>query len=941
MSTTEITRDYVDNFSIKESVIDELIPKYFPDEDISTLNVGLIGLTSELIANTTEDTFNTVSTLMKEIYPNRAQLPETIHSNAAIFQVSNIFSKPSICSFLIILKESDIIANFKQVNGFYYFYLDKNTIVYVKDIPFSLDYDIELKAKKNSDGLTYTFSAQYIMDTYNNTVSEINDPYIKIRRTVDGYLVLQVNMHQCIREYVYETIVNNTKVNFPIINIPFSGKLAGFDVLYKSPEETEFRTQMTKRLLYTPPLKTPFCYYKMTDENSLAITFTTKDLYFQPKFNSELKVILYLTDGEAGLFDVYNGSEINITVDDTESYEYVSSFAIMAKPISASIGGDDQYTLDELQALTVEGMRTSNALTTTPDLNSYFLNLKYHYGNEIKFVAKRDDVSERIYTAFVVMKKGDYIYPTSTLDLSCKVPDMVKIQDNKYIINPGQLFRYKEGSLTDIEFVFDPVNTTEHMDEYRQYIIEHPTRYPQSNPDLIPNYLKTPISFSEYKELMGYDDRKTIFDTDLAGLESRTSPLYTNPFLIVFTKSPTFIGTYLTVSNQAPVLEFISQNDDSFIQFISYNLNIKRLMEQEKKYYLNIRMVPSVTTETKPVTMLNDITKVGTNDLRVVAVFCNGDAEVGCMELIPSTINDDESMMFENTFLTNDMITSTGKMVILPKTNEIINMTEDDQILVPIVNANIKIVTLYKTAGATNKFSDILPGLDGYLITNIYDTSVDGVTYIKPLNSVRSIFVYEDYVNDITHEFLDCKLNSVPLVKYSTALDTTMFNYFISSYIAQYEFLENIIIEKLKGLSGIDTKFYHTYGKSKNFYIGDNSTEIIDSVNITVKFDVWLETGTDVLNATTEIKKFIKAFIETINDDGMNNLYISNLISSLETKFAYISHLKFKGISGYDSMYQAVHDDMINLDILPKDVRKKYLPELLCIDLNDIILSIY
>lgn len=941
MSTTEITRDYIDNFSIKESIIDELIPKYFPGEDISTLNVGLIGLTSELIANTTEDTFNTVSTLMKEIYPNRAQLPETIHSNAAIFQVSNIFSKPSICSFLIILKESDIITNFKQVNGFYYFYLDKNTTVYVKDIPFSLDYDIEIKAKKNSDGLTYTFSAQYILDAYNNSMSDINDPYIKIRRSADGYLALQVSMHQCIREYVYETIVNNTKVNFPIINIPFTGKLAGFDVLYKSPEESDFKTQMTKRLMYTSPLKTPFCYYKLTDEHSLAITFTTKDLYFQPKFNSELKVILYLTDGENGLFDVYNGSEINITVDDNESYEYVSSFAIMAQPISASIGGDDQYTLDELQALTVEGMRTSNALTTTPDLNSYFLNLKYHYGNEIKFVAKRDDVSERIYTAFVVMKKGDYIYPTSTLDLSCKVTDMVKIQENKYIINPGQLFKYKEGSLTDIQFVFDSSKTSEHMDAYRQYIIDHPIRFPQANPELIPNYLKTPISFSEYKELLGYDDRKTIFDTDLIGMETRTSPLYTNPFLIVFTKNPTFIRTYLTVSNQTPVLEFISQNEDSFIQFISYNLNIKRIMERDKKYYLNIKMVPSVTTETKPITTINDITKVNTNDLRVVAIFCDGDVEVGCMELVPTINNEDGSMLFENTFLTNDMITSTGKMVILPKINELINMTDDDQILVPIVNANIKIVTLYKTPGATNKFSDLLPGMDGYSITNTYDTSVDGVTYIKPLNSVRSIFVYEDYINTPDHEFLDCKINSIPLVKYSTALDTDMFNYFISSYIAQYEFLENIIIEKLKGLSGIDTKFYHTYGKSKNFYIGDNSTEIIDSVNITIKFDVWLETGTDVLNATTEIKKFIKSFIETINDDGMNNLYVSNLISSLETKFTYISHLKFKGISGYDSMYQSVHDDMLNLDVLPKDVRKKYLPELLCVDLDNIILSIY
>ena len=54
---TSINRSYIDNFSVKEFTKDKLVPKFFPNEDISDRTVGMIGLTTEQVSNISEDLF--------------------------------------------------------------------------------------------------------------------------------------------------------------------------------------------------------------------------------------------------------------------------------------------------------------------------------------------------------------------------------------------------------------------------------------------------------------------------------------------------------------------------------------------------------------------------------------------------------------------------------------------------------------------------------------------------------------------------------------------------------------------------------------------------------------------------------------------------------------------------------------------------------------------
>ena len=124
-------RSYRDNFSFKSFTKDHLVAKYFDEIDPSLRTIGMIGFTSEQIGNISEDVFNSGSVLFRETFPNRAQIPESIYSHAAIFQLQNVFSNAATCKFLLVMEEEAIIKNMVEnyVNGIYYFYIDKNTML--------------------------------------------------------------------------------------------------------------------------------------------------------------------------------------------------------------------------------------------------------------------------------------------------------------------------------------------------------------------------------------------------------------------------------------------------------------------------------------------------------------------------------------------------------------------------------------------------------------------------------------------------------------------------------------------------------------------------------------------------------------------------------------------------------------------------------------------
>lgn len=876
-----ITRDYVDNFSMKDYAFNVLAPKYFPDIEISDLNIGLTGFTMEQISNFTEDTFRAVSTLINEAYVNRAQIPENIYAHASIYQLDTNFASCAKCLFILAMPETTVLENAVDHGDYKSYMLDANTVVDVDGIKFILDYDINIKVQTIEGRNVY--SAQYEVE-YENSISDIENRYIRIVQNANGYLNLQVKMHQAERE-VYDTnIIDNKKINYSVIDQMFANQMAGFDVLYRAPGSTSY-IQLKKQLLFTSPVKTPFCYYKFKDAdpttgraNTISISFSTKDSYFQPEFNSDIRIIIYTTNGSEGNFTTYTGSNVTVTTTG-EKYPYNSQAMIVALPVGSSIGGSDAGDLEDLRQETINAYSSALVLSTENDLKNYFTSFARKYGNEILFVKKRDDF-ERLFSAFVIIKKSDYIYPTNTLNISMD-SSQADIQDesmNEMILKPGHLFRYKNGSVGEVE--------------------------------LIPG--------------------KMVYDEDL---EISDEFVYTNPFLIKIRRKPNVVGFYMNALSSEVLTNYESSNSDSFVQFICSKINISRSLSSDSSFHISVSIAPTVSN-LKAEDVLPNIGQTAGNKVKVIAAIYENESVTSYIEMTPTSVDGSGSVYnFETNLETNDQITSTNKFKCQNATPI---SSALDCAYIPTTDCIIQIYTLYENKdlySGSPLFSNT--AYENFIVTNVYNTSSDPVTFIRPMSMMRSVVSFERSSKDDPYSI---SLTSIPFIKYDVARNTEDFDYFISSLTAQYTAMENE--EVLQNSSHIDIKFYNTYGKSKNFYIGDNS-ESINRVNLSIAFKVKIVNTNDINSTIRSLKVLIKNYIETLNTCGTNELYISNLIKEIENQVPEVHHLKFLGINDYSTDYQTITSKAVDINELSKDDRRNYVPEMLVVNLDDVKISTY
>ena len=723
--TANLNRDYLDNTAVKDYAENVLIPEFFPDIDPSLRTIGMIGYTTEIITNYGEDSFNGASVLFRESFVNRAQLSESIYSHAALFQIDNLFATAASCRFLMVLEEEAIINNMEPASSSsilgvssssqYKFWIDRDTQIFVEDRVFSLDYDIEITiVKKNStEKEEYLFTANYDMK-YKNSISTVTDPYVKVRRSSDGYLALEVYTHQIERLSDTENLVSSNLINYPVIDINFDGMLAGFDVIYRTPTgstqlevlgvSTTGECQLDTRILYSQATKLPFCYFQMLDSDTLRLSFNANDNYFIPEYGSQIEYTLYLTDGEYGNFDTYNGDDISL-LPATERFDYSNTYLTAARPIGASVDGASEMGMEGLQSLAEEGYRTALALTTDQDLKEYFSNYKYRYGNaEILFIKKRNDIAERVHSAFVMMKDGDYIYNTNTLSLDINLYDLKYdelIEKNIFILEPGTLFTCKKSGWA--EFYYDTVKYDNYHGEYENILalIDYPyqKRVDHQETDdiwLFPVYGQAPpgkedmvVSYGEWKHRKGYNDELTIFDVTKDFIDYYDDPIarpdpsfiFINPFLTRFKKNPNTVSHYLTYVQNASFLDFTKQDEDAYVQFIGYVLNVNREFSAEKKYTLSFSCTSSVNIEENypPLKVMSDegisedrVYNVGDkyhtelNDLRVFVVIEDKSKNVCMTELYPKSYStDDYVLTFENDIFTDDHITNNGFLRLL------------------------------------------------------------------------------------------------------------------------------------------------------------------------------------------------------------------------------------------------------------------------------------
>lgn len=883
-------KNATNRYDIKDYMANVIAPKYFDNiKNKNDLNIGLFGYVTDVMSDIANDTMFTVSSLYKEIFPQLAELPESIYNHALIYQLNNVFANPSQVAFTILVAEDNILDNGTIGNNYQTFDIDSSMEFNIDNITFMLDYDIRIISKKTNTG--WSHQAQYVIDR-ENSISDLKNPYIKssIFTNDNGkrYLMMGVILHQVKKKIINDTILSNDQINAVTLSYSFSDQLANFEVFYKPPGANSY-VQLKKNLANSAKLNTPFCFYKLFDDNTLEISFTTDDNYFQPEYNSEVIIELYTTLGEDGNFDSYDGNDVEV-IGKFDKYPSNRGIIFMGTVVGSATNGANRKTLETLQNDTIKAYSTIKAFNTTNDLNLYFNEVATNckYNSEILFMRKRDDVFARMYSAFVLFRDSDNnVVPTNTLDLIIKPSDVDYSlqQSGRYVIGAGKLFEYNHDSDDD------PCAETNGMK---------------------------------------YSD-------DLDPYEDTTRFIYINPFLTVVNTSPLGVSFYMNTIDDKLPFTHIDENNESFYQFICNNLFIRRnALEGENSYNLEVRLSPTTRLPREPFklikddTLVDDTMRVFTNsydnyqyidngNLKVILEFMSAKGEkIFFVELYLNKF-DEDFYYFSGNIKTNDYLSTTHMIQIIDGFKDAHTMSPEvvNPKLIPTTGTKIKAYILYETPDKTIPKKNIFTQFEGYetytLTDSYYLDDTNLANFAIPVQEINS---YVEYIFRQGPGKLGFRIESVPMVKANYMKLGNSRKEFFNNFVSMYTYIEDAL-SKLTNNFSIDLKFFNTYGYSQHYYLvgGDQH---IDKVNISIRYAVRFTTSADKEEEKARLSQFIKSKIEEakLSLTSSPSFYISALTTECTSNFPSIRFMDFRGINHYGPEIQSLESDVNESNII-------------------------
>ena len=410
--------------------------------------------------------------------------------------------------------------------------------------------------------------------------------------------------------------------------------------------------------------------------------------------------------------------------------------------------------------------------------------------------------------------------------------------------------------------------------------------------------------------------------------------IYTNPFLMTVSKGGV-VGYYMNSRNDQVGLEYDYINNASLVQFICNFIYVKRdALKGEDSYKL--RFVISATDEDINSPLVN-IDGSDTGRIRVLLTIKDKNGkEIGYTyaDLIQYDI-DSRRYTFEAELMTDDYINVYEKIRI--NNLQEMNTGKDIVTMINMMDLDISIYTFFKydDMAILHKFS-YMEELKEYTLTNSYTTYEDKIMLVEPLNVLHSTMKYTR-LNESKYFTL---IKDIPLIKMEDVRndDGTKFMYLVDQLTKQYHHMTEILYEKTNNYS-VDMKFFNTYGRSRNFTV-DGTEELLNSVNCDIHFKVSLFNSYSAAETIEAMKIFIKDYFEEVNDNGMNGIYISNLIQSLENEFDEIKYIKFISINGYNTFVQCVENSKVDIESLDKEERIAFIPEFLNIDIDNISIDL-
>ena len=536
--------------------LDQVRADTIPDLDDTSSMIGIFGYMNEMFSQSLQNTLIVTAETSNEAIPTRAKFTRNVINHAMNLNITDIYAKPASMTMMFYLPIKYIENNFvsqtetEKLHNKHRFILDKNCPIFVSNFEFHFDYDIiftRIEQTRSGDNNTvyYVYTAMYdlfesgtTIVRQENPISTITNPYITtvVQTNINGvdYLGFSASVHQVTLVTREQTILTNNSIENKSITFTFEDQMAAFDIDVTENGKTTHLFPVYEGLLTNSLEDGEWCYYEYLDDHTIRILFN-RDSYV-PKLNAIVTVNIKQTEGSAGNFTY---TEIFRSSLRSEKYNNYNGMYVLVYPLlnGVSNGGKDCKSIKDLKRIIPREASSRGAIINTTDLQNFFNSID-DTTCRLYFKKKRDNQFERMYYAYIIMRKNGYVYPTNTLPLRIQQTDFKGFSgNNNLVISPGTPFYYyNHGSDMDNAYCsIEPPVYEEGLDPYD---------YPH------------PMTVNADGDLV------RVFE-------------YISPFLISIDDD--LISSYfMTVMDDDKTFKFVSINTEADIQFVSTNMKLSR-----------------------------------------------------------------------------------------------------------------------------------------------------------------------------------------------------------------------------------------------------------------------------------------------------------------------------------------------------------------------------
>lgn len=841
----------VNRKDIMDDLINNVAPNYFPEESLDKNRVSVFGYLTEAIAKSVEDTITLEQRRAEDYCPELSNSLMRVRQTAQIRNVEINAATPGIVYAVIGILKSDIIEKGTQVGNEIQFTIDRRSTITNGNVGFSLEDDILIRAVKK--GSTYVYAANYtgenpLYNTYIQLFEQDNDQG-------EPMVALMLQIYQYRYNIQEKVVTDSLEFMYDGVSFDYDDKLAGFEVYYKQSQSDDY-THLSKSHYLSPIPGTNDILYNSDDDN---ILYILNNESLNIGVNATLRVEIRETLGSDGMVLLGNEStSFQLYRDGSYNYTGVNIIITLLSDVTAAADGD---TITDIKTRLIDAKSRRDNITTDVDILNYIDDVDAN----VQILKKRNDIQDRNYYMYTLLRNNSEIVPTTTKKLIVQAPAPLSEE------------------LEDFDIIDRLVGSK---------IIRANARY------------KLTIS-----QVAGYDydmvERVTegeVIDPDGFYL--------TCPYMIMV-NNLNILSYYFTSVDTSIRLNTKSVNDVFPYQAICRNVSIYRNSHDDVYYDTYTFTIKATLNTANDDAIVKDGVIIDKTMIVPYIIFkCNG---ANCAYL-PMEMTDYSTDSREFTFVgkmhTNDYITESGHLQITGGMYYAGSSNDFDSVI-DYKDASFEIYFMYKEPdpnGVYTKTGPIYAALPAdkytdYVVMNgYYNTASNPYNLILELNKVsKSPVSVRKKENTDTSPYL-YTLNEVPFLEYTYGRANIIKLY---SEIAR---LTNVYTSMLTLTTDfeISLKFIATYGHSKYITItggrdpstGAEYIKPLNNLNPIFYFKIY---GMDV--PVEEIREYIRVYLRDTYIIG-NTVFISNICTAVEKKFTSIKSIKYLGVDTFDASYQ-------------------------------------